>query len=77
MYKKVSNYISFISIEIIILCHFSGSGYSGYYYSKISGIALRFRKLFIINPIVSFSKNNKFTIPMPLAVITIYTKANK
>ena len=77
MYKEVSNYISFISIEIIVLCHFLGSSYSGHYCSKISGTALRFRKLFIISPIVSFSKNNKFAILMPLAVIAIYTKTNK
>ena len=77
MYKKVSNYISFIGVEIIVLYRFSGSGYGGHYCSKISGITLKSRKLFIISPIVSFSKNNKFAIPMPLAVIAVYTKANK
>jgi hypothetical protein len=42
-----------------------------------SGTVLKSRKLFIISPIVSFSKNNKFIIPIPLAVVAIYTKADK
>ena len=60
-----------------MLYRFLESGYSGYYCSKISSTALKSRKLFIISPIISFSKNNKFAISIPLAIITIYTKANK
>jgi len=60
-----------------VLCRFLGSGYGGYCYSKTNGTALEFRKLFIISPIVSFYKNNEFAIPILLAIIAVYTKANK
>ena len=60
-----------------MLCRFLGSGYGGYCYSKTNGTILKSRKLFITSPIVSFYKNNKFTIPIPLAVIAVYIKADK
>ena len=62
---------------MIILYRFLGSGYGGHFYSKTSSTALGFRKLFTINPIVSFFKNNKFAIPIPLAVVAVYTEINK
>ena len=74
---SVQNYISFIGVEIIILYYFSGSDYSGHFYSKTSSTALGSRKLFTISPIVSFSENNKFAIPIPLAVVAVYTKVNE
>ena len=73
----VQNCINFINIEIIVLYRFSGSSYSGHFYSKTSSTILGSRKLFTISPIVSFFKNNKFIIPMPLAVVAVYTKADK
>ena len=73
----VQNYISFIGVEIMVLYRFSGSGYGGHFCSKTSSTVLGFRKLFTISPVVSFSKNNKFAIPMPLAIIAVYTEANK
>ena len=73
----VQDCISFISVEIIVLYCFLGSSYSGHSCSKISGTVLGSRKLFTISPVVSFSKNNEFAIPIPLAVIAVYTKADK
>ena len=73
----VQNCISFINIKMMVLYCFSGSGYGGYFCSKTSSTILGFRKLFTINPVVSFSENNKFVIPMPSAVVAVYTEADE
>ena len=73
----VQDYISFIGVEMMVLYYFLGSSYGGHFYNKTSSTVLGSRKLFTISPVVSFFKNNKFIIPIPLAVIAIYTKANK
>ena len=62
---------------MMVLCRFLSSGYGGYFCSKTSSTVLGFRKLFTISPVVSFFKNNKFVIPIPLAVIAVYTEADK
>ena len=62
---------------MMVLCRFLGSGYGGYFCSKTSSTVLGFRKLFTISPVVSFSENNKFAILMPLAVVAVYTEADK
>lgn len=62
---------------MIVLCRFLSSSYSGHFCSKISGTVLGFKKLFTISPIVSFFKNNEFVIPIPLAVVAVYIKADE
>ena len=62
---------------MIVLYRFLSSSYSGHFHNKISNTILKFRKLFTISPIVSFFENNKFVIPIPLAVIAVYTEADK